>query len=100
MGASETTLAVGTSFARITLGGCTVVLMLFLINAGVSRRGETRPLPCASCGFPNSINLILDPCLIFGIDLSPHGVMGAAVATLTGRSVACSIKSYRLRQGR
>src|SRR6202790_1278400 len=99
MGASPQVVTVGSNYARIALGGSGAILMLFLNNA-IFRGAGDAAIAMRLLWVSNIINLILDPCLIFGLGPFPKlGVTGAALATFTGRSIGVGYQFYRLLKG-
>ena len=99
MGASPQVVTVGSGYARIALGGSGAILMLFLNNA-IFRGAGDAAIAMRLLWVSNILNLILDPCLIFGLGPFPKlGVTGAALATFTGRSIGVAYQFYRLLRG-
>lgn len=90
---------VGQGYARWSLMSSVIITLLFLQNA-IFRGAGDPILALKVLTVSNGINLILDPCFIFGFGPFPQmGVEGAAIATCIGRTTAVLYQFYLLTRG-
>ena len=83
-GASDVTLPYAVEYGRIYILGCTFVLITMGMNVFITTQGMAK-IAMLTTVIGAVTNIVLDPILIFGLDM---GVKGAAIATVFSQAVS------------
>lgn len=86
-GASENTIGYATAYLNIYAIGTIFVQLTLGMNAFVTAEGFTK-VSMVSVAIGAILNIVLDPIMIFGLQL---GVRGAALATVISQAVSCVV---------
>lgn len=100
VGAEPDVVAHGSGYATIMIGGNVTIFLIFVINACLRGAGDAATAMRA-LWLANVLNMLLAPCLVFGMGPFPRlGVVGAAIATTASRAAGVTYQLVALVRGR
>jgi len=100
MGMNEAAVDEFGSYTLVIMSTNLVIMLLFINNA-IFRSSGDAAISMKVLAFANSLNIILDPVLIFGWGPIPAmGITGAAIATSVGRGLGVIYQFYLLYRGK
>lgn len=99
MGASQAVITNGLPFTRLMFASTPAIILLYTLS-GVLRGAGNASYAMRSLVVANTVNILLDSVLVLGFLFFPKlGVLGAAVATTTGRTLGVLYQFRKLSDG-
>lgn len=96
MGGNQQLIRNGAGFTRVIFASSPAIVLLYTLSGCLRGAGEAS-VAMRSLWIANGVNIVLCPVFIFGLGPFPElGVMGSAVATITGRTVGVLYQLYAL----
>lgn len=96
MGGDQALIRNGAGFTRVIFASSPAIVLLYTLSGCLRGAGEAS-VAMRSLWLANGVNIVLCPVFIFGLGPFPElGVMGSAVATITGRTVGVLYQLYAL----